>query len=89
MHLGEVPHLVISDFGSALSSGTWKVSYPNDTVDLGGNLCLRAPEVRRAQPGPDSEVDFEMADTWAAATLGYEIFTRFVDGVSTSNYHLF
>uniref|UniRef100_A0A914RW63 non-specific serine/threonine protein kinase n=1 Tax=Parascaris equorum TaxID=6256 RepID=A0A914RW63_PAREQ len=43
-HPEEVPHLVLSDFGCALATGTWMVSYPDDTVDLGGNLALRAPE---------------------------------------------
>uniref|UniRef100_A0AC34FFW5 Protein kinase domain-containing protein n=1 Tax=Panagrolaimus sp. ES5 TaxID=591445 RepID=A0AC34FFW5_9BILA len=86
---GEVPHLVLSDFGSALSTGSWKVKYSDECVDLGGNLCLRAPEVRRAKPGPNTEVDFEMADTWAAATLGYEMFTRinpFYSRMSSDTY---
>jgi PTEN induced putative kinase 1 len=86
---GEVPHLVLSDFGSALSSGSWKVKYSDDCVDLGGNLCLRAPEIRRAKPGPTTEVNFEMADTWAAATLGYEMFTRinpFYSRMSSETY---
>uniref|UniRef100_A0AC35FRJ0 Protein kinase domain-containing protein n=1 Tax=Panagrolaimus sp. PS1159 TaxID=55785 RepID=A0AC35FRJ0_9BILA len=60
-----------------------------DYEDLGGNLCLRAPEIRRAKPGPESEVNFEMADTWAAATLGYEMFTRinpFYSRMSSETY---
>ncbi|VDN32691.1 unnamed protein product [Gongylonema pulchrum] len=72
----DVPHLVLSDFGCALATGTWKVRYHSDTVDLGGNLALRAPEIRCARPDPDQLVDFRMADLWAAATIGYEIFTR-------------
>ncbi|VDN33995.1 unnamed protein product [Gongylonema pulchrum] len=72
----DVPHLVLSDFGCALATGTWKVRYHSDTVDLGGNLALRAPEVRCARPDPNQWVDFRMADLWAAATIGYEIFTR-------------
>uniref|UniRef100_A0A914Z579 non-specific serine/threonine protein kinase n=1 Tax=Panagrolaimus superbus TaxID=310955 RepID=A0A914Z579_9BILA len=86
---GEVPHLVLSDFGSALSTGSWKVKYSDDCVDLGGNLCLRAPEIRRAKSSPLKEVDFEMADTWAAATLGYEMFTRinpFYSRMSSETY---
>jgi PTEN induced putative kinase 1 len=86
---GEVPHVVLSDFGSALSTGSWKVQYPYDDVDLGGNLCLRAPEIRRAKPGKGKEVDFEMADTWAAATLGYEMTTRvnpFYSRMSSETY---
>ncbi|CAG9537982.1 unnamed protein product [Cercopithifilaria johnstoni] len=72
----DVPHLVLSDFGCALATGTWKVRYDTDTVYLGGNLALRAPEIRCAYPAPNNWVDFRMADLWAAATVGYEIFTR-------------
>jgi serine/threonine protein kinase len=72
----EVPHLVLSDFGSALATGNWLVEHRNG-ADLGGNLALMAPEVRRSRPGPNSIVDFEMADTWSAGTLAFEIFTRF------------
>ncbi|EFO23498.2 NKF2 protein kinase [Loa loa] len=72
----DVPHLVLSDFGCALATGIWKVRYDTDTVYLGGNLALRAPEIRCAQPAPNNWVDFHMADLWAAATIGYEIFTR-------------
>lgn len=72
----DVPHLVISDFGCALATGSWKVKYFDDSVDLGGNRKTRAPEVVLAKPGPDVIVDFRMADTWAAGTLAYEIFTR-------------
>uniref|UniRef100_A0A1I7V7J5 non-specific serine/threonine protein kinase n=1 Tax=Loa loa TaxID=7209 RepID=A0A1I7V7J5_LOALO len=77
-YLDDVPHLVLSDFGCALATGIWKVRYDTDTVYLGGNLALRAPEVmiRCAQPAPNNWVDFHMADLWAAATIGYEIFTR-------------
>ncbi|KAL3993940.1 Protein kinase domain family protein [Acanthocheilonema viteae] len=72
----DVPHLVLSDFGCALATGTWKVRYDTDTVYLGGNMALRAPEIRSAHPAPNNWVDFHMADLWAAATVGYEIFTR-------------
>lgn len=37
-YLDEVPHLVLSDFGSALVDGAWEVKYNEDGVDLGGNL---------------------------------------------------
>ncbi|MCP9261468.1 Serine/threonine-protein kinase pink-1, mitochondrial [Dirofilaria immitis] len=74
--IDDVPHLVLSDFGCALATGTWKVRYDKDTVYLGGNLALRAPEIRRAHPAPNNWVDFRMADLWASATIGYEIFTR-------------
>uniref|UniRef100_A0A914H9U2 non-specific serine/threonine protein kinase n=1 Tax=Globodera rostochiensis TaxID=31243 RepID=A0A914H9U2_GLORO len=35
----------------------------------------RAPEIRRVSPAPDTHLNFEMADTWAAGTLAHEIFT--------------
>uniref|UniRef100_A0A914WE57 non-specific serine/threonine protein kinase n=1 Tax=Plectus sambesii TaxID=2011161 RepID=A0A914WE57_9BILA len=72
----EAPHLVVSDFGCCLSTGTFRVRYPHDNIDLGGNLAMRPPEIRLARPGPDVVVDFSKSDLWAAATLGYEMFTR-------------
>ncbi|VDN52623.1 unnamed protein product [Dracunculus medinensis] len=72
----DIPHLVLSDFGCALATGSFLVNYTNDEVNLGGNLSLRAPEVRRAVPGIGHFVNFSMADLWAAGTIGYEIFTR-------------
>lgn len=33
-------------------------------------------QIRCALPAPNSWVDFRMADLWAVATVGYEIFTR-------------
>lgn len=52
--------------------------YENEDTDLGGNLFLRAPEIRRARPHPGLLLDFKMADTWSVATLAYEIFTRLI-----------
>ncbi|KAI1720270.1 protein kinase domain-containing protein [Ditylenchus destructor] len=75
-HEDEVPHLVLSDFGSALSTGSWKVKYPNEHIDLGGNIATRAPEITRQIPAPNVVLDFSMADTWSCATIAYEIFTR-------------
>uniref|UniRef100_A0A0N5AEU0 non-specific serine/threonine protein kinase n=1 Tax=Syphacia muris TaxID=451379 RepID=A0A0N5AEU0_9BILA len=85
----DTPHLVICDFGCALATGSWTVKYSDDSVDLGGNLALRPPEVRCARPGPHVFVDFRLADLWASATLGYEIFTRcnpFYSKLSSLNY---
>ncbi|KAJ1373262.1 hypothetical protein KIN20_035622 [Parelaphostrongylus tenuis] len=85
----EIPHLVISDFGCALATGSWCVRYVDDTIDLGGNLKMRAPEIITASPGPNCIVDFRMADTWAAGALGYEIFTRinpFYSRMSSATY---
>ncbi|KAH7709427.1 NKF2 protein kinase [Aphelenchoides avenae] len=85
----EVPHLVLSDFGSSLAKGSWTVRYTDDSVDLGGNLSLRAPEVRRVRPGYNVVVDFQKADLWAAATIGYEIFTRANPFYSRMNSELY
>ncbi|PAV56727.1 hypothetical protein WR25_04996 isoform A [Diploscapter pachys] len=85
----DVPHLVISDFGCALANGSWTVKYRDDTIDLGGNLSMRAPEIKTAKPGPDSIVDFRMADTWAAGGLSYEILTKvnpFYKQLKSENY---
>ncbi|ETN75683.1 hypothetical protein NECAME_12183 [Necator americanus] len=49
----EVPHLVISDFGCALATGSWLVKYVDDTIDLGGNRRTRAPEIVVAEPSTD------------------------------------
>lgn len=67
---------MVSDFGASLACDGWTMSYDDETVDLGGNLALRAPEIRRARPGKGVVVNFSMADTWSSATIGYEIFTR-------------
>ncbi|MFH4976470.1 hypothetical protein AB6A40_003179 [Gnathostoma spinigerum] len=85
----EVPHLVLSDFGCALSTGSWIVHYFDETVDIGGNVALRAPEIRCAKPGPLTYIDFGLADLWAAGTIGYEIFTRinpFYNQIKSYNY---
>lgn len=68
----EIPSVAIADFGSALTS-SFQLFY-DEFADLGGNLALRAPEIRRAQPG--TMLNFHLNDTWAAGTLAYEIFTR-------------
>ncbi|KAK0395476.1 hypothetical protein QR680_001296 [Steinernema hermaphroditum] len=85
----DIPHVVLSDFGSAMSTGSWLLPYPNDRIDLGGNLALRAPEIRCAIPGPGVCVNYEKSDLWATATLGYEIFTRenpFYHDLRSNNY---
>ncbi|GMS85600.1 hypothetical protein PENTCL1PPCAC_7775 [Pristionchus entomophagus] len=72
---GEIPQLVISDFGCALANGSFVVDYRHDGMDLGGNLRTRAPEILLATA--PSMVDFSLADTWAAGALCYEIFNKF------------
>jgi len=69
----DIPHLVLSDFGSAQTT-SFILHYENEFTDLGGNLSLRAPEIRRASPG--TTLNYHLADTWAAGTIAYEIFTR-------------
>ncbi|KAF1766059.1 hypothetical protein GCK72_006015 [Caenorhabditis remanei] len=85
----EIPQLVIADFGCALACDDWQVPYENDDVNLGGNTKTRAPEVSTAKPGKNVKVNFEMADTWAAGGLSYEILTRsnpFYKHLDTATY---
>jgi len=80
----DIPHLVVSDFGSSYSSFTLPF---NEFTDLGGNLSLRAPEIRRAVPG--TTLDYSLADLWAGGTMSYEIFTRmnpFYSKLSSASY---
>ncbi|VDN34986.1 unnamed protein product [Gongylonema pulchrum] len=44
--------------------------------DTEGRFFKILSSIRCARPDPDHWVDFRMADLWAAATIGYEIFTR-------------
>lgn len=84
--LDEIPHVVLADFGCALTS-SFMLPYENEFTDLGGNLSLRAPEIRRATPG--SVLDYHLADLWAAGTMSYEIFTRmnpFYSKLSSTTY---
>ncbi|GMT16576.1 hypothetical protein PFISCL1PPCAC_7873 [Pristionchus fissidentatus] len=83
---GEIPQLVISDFGCALANGSFVVDY-KDGMCLGGNLRTRAPEIALARA--PSVVDFSLADTWAAGALSYEIFTKlnpFYSVLSSATY---
>jgi PTEN induced putative kinase 1 len=87
----EAPHLVVSDFGCCLASAnhSFRLEYPHQDVDLGGNLAMRPPEIRCTSPGPGVKLDFSKADLWAAGTLGYEMFTRenpFYDKMKSNNY---
>ncbi|CAD5215299.1 unnamed protein product [Bursaphelenchus xylophilus] len=69
----EIPHLVLSDFGSALVSG-FKQTYIDEFTDLGGNIALRAPEISRANLSPGKVLDYSKADLWSAGAIGYEMF---------------
>ncbi|CCD68737.1 Serine/threonine-protein kinase pink-1, mitochondrial [Caenorhabditis elegans] len=72
----EIPQLVVADFGCALACDNWQVDYESDEVSLGGNAKTKAPEIATAVPGKNVKVNFEMADTWAAGGLSYEVLTR-------------
>ena len=76
----EAPHLVLSDFGSALAAPL-TMRYVDEFTDLGGNLLLRAPEISRATLTRGARLDFRAADLWAAGTLGVEILTGYVTRV--------
>ncbi|KAI6194406.1 Protein kinase domain-containing protein [Aphelenchoides besseyi] len=71
----EIPHLVLSDFGSAMSNSL-TLRYENEFTNLGGNISLRAPEISRTKLMPGVVLDYSLADLWSCGTLGYEIFTR-------------
>lgn len=82
----DIPHLVLSDFGCAQTT-SFILPYENEFTNLGGNLSLRSPEIRRAQPG--AILDYGLADLWASGTLAYEIFTRsnpFYSKMSSATY---
>uniref|UniRef100_A0A8D2KKI0 Serine/threonine-protein kinase PINK1, mitochondrial n=1 Tax=Urocitellus parryii TaxID=9999 RepID=A0A8D2KKI0_UROPR len=70
------PWLVISDFGCCLADERVGLQLPFTSwyVDLGGNGCLRAPEVSTACPGPRAVIDYSKADAWAVGAIAYEIF---------------
>ena len=70
------PLLVISDFGCCLADETYglKLPYLTREMDKGGNCAMMAPEVKCAEPGLRSVLDYTKADVWAAGALAYEIF---------------
>ncbi|KAI6228155.1 Protein kinase domain-containing protein [Aphelenchoides besseyi] len=85
----EIPHLVLSDFGSAMSNSL-TLRYENEFTNLGGNISLRAPEITRTKLMPGILLDYSLADLWSCGTLGYEIFTRrnpFYSYLSSATYN--
>uniref|UniRef100_A0A0M3HRC9 non-specific serine/threonine protein kinase n=1 Tax=Ascaris lumbricoides TaxID=6252 RepID=A0A0M3HRC9_ASCLU len=72
----QCPHLVLSDFGCALSTGSWKLHYKKPDMELGGNIAHLPPEVVNAQPSSSTWINYSKADIWAAGLIGYEIFDR-------------
>lgn len=69
----EIPHLVLSDFGSALVT-SFKLVYIDEFTDMGGNAALRAPEISRTKLVSGVVLDYGKADLWAAGTIAYEMF---------------
>jgi len=91
----DLPHLVVSDFGSCLASRArgWRLPHPSWDTDLGGNTSLMAPEVAAAQPGPWQVVDYSRADLWAAACIARQLYglecpfqVRTADNANESKY---
>lgn len=70
------PWLAICDFGCCLmeSEHGFQIPYTTGEVSKGGNSALMAPEIKCANPGKHSVLDYSKADLWAAGALAYEIF---------------
>ena len=72
----QFPHLVISDFGCCLADSKLglKLPYTSYETDRGGNIALMAPEVKNAEPGIFTSIDYSKADVWSAGAIAYELF---------------
>ena len=72
----QFPRLVISDFGCCLADAKLglKLPYTSYETDRGGNIALMAPEVKNAEPGIFSSIDYSKADVWSAGSIAYELF---------------
>ena len=68
----DIPWLVITDFGSCLTS--LRLSFSSDEVCRGGNRALMAPEIICAQSGPFITLDYSRSDLWAVGAIAYELF---------------
>ena len=70
------PHLVITDFGCSLADPQSKLrlSYTSPDTYRGGNMALMAPEVITARPGAFTSINYDKADLWTAASLGYQMY---------------
>lgn len=68
----DIPWLVISDFGSCLTS--LQLSFPTEEVCRGGNRALMAPEIISAQSGPFVTLDYSRSDLWSVGAIAYELF---------------
>ncbi|XP_048417289.1 serine/threonine-protein kinase PINK1, mitochondrial isoform X2 [Stegostoma tigrinum] len=69
------PRLVITDFGCCLAEESLglKLPFTSNDVNRGGNICLMAPEISTAIPGPGVIIDYSKSDAWSVGTLAYEI----------------
>ncbi|GCC29061.1 hypothetical protein chiPu_0007498 [Chiloscyllium punctatum] len=72
---GGCPRLVITDFGCCLAEESLglKLPFTSNEVNRGGNICLMAPEISAAIPGPRVTIDYSKSDAWSVGTLAYEI----------------
>ena len=71
-HNSDIPWLVVTDFGSCLTS-LW-LSFSSEEVCRGGNRALMAPEVICAQSGPFVTLNYSRSDLWAVGAIAYELF---------------
>ncbi|NXA55311.1 PINK1 kinase, partial [Nothocercus julius] len=69
------PWLVITDFGYCLADENTGLRLPftSNSVVIGGNGSLMAPEVITASSGPGMVIDYSKADAWAVGAIAYEI----------------
>ncbi|VDK53671.1 unnamed protein product [Anisakis simplex] len=72
----QYPHLALSDFGCAFSTGSWKLHYNKADMEIGGNIAHLPPEVNNAKPSEETWIDYSKADIWAVGLIGYDIFDR-------------
>ncbi|RDD43427.1 Serine/threonine-protein kinase PINK1, mitochondrial [Trichoplax sp. H2] len=85
------PLLAITDFGECLDDTALKlvVPYISNCIDRGGNSSLMAPEIKNAEPGHNSVLDYRRSDVWAIGCLAFEIFGQenpFLNTFDSSSY---
>lgn len=68
------PVVAISDFGNAYISTNLRMPFSTFDIERGGNYALMAPEVKSANPGIFTSIDYSRSDLWTIGTLAYEIF---------------
>ena len=71
-HNCDIPWLVVTDFGSCLTS--LSLSFSSEEVCRGGNRALMAPEIICAESGPFVRLDYSRSDLWSVGAIAYEIF---------------